>query len=58
MAKTDPESRKIVSKQQSRIPKDSVLFEKVVPALLVGMAVLTVVLIFFAAGILLGIINF
>ena len=58
MAKTDPKSRKIVSKSQSHIPKDSVLFEKVVPALLVGMAVLTVVLILLALGIIIGVIQF
>jgi hypothetical protein len=43
---------------KSRAPKDSMLFEKVVPALLILMGVLTVVLILFAAGVLLGLIHF
>lgn len=43
---------------KSRIPENSVLFEKVIPALLVTMGVLTVVLILFAAGVLLGIVQF
>lgn len=43
---------------KSRAPKDSMLFEKLIPALLIGMGVLTVVLILVAAGVLLGIIHF
>lgn len=43
---------------KSRAPKDSVMFEKVVPVLLVVMGVLTVVLIGFAAAVLLGFIHF
>ncbi len=43
---------------KSRAPKDSVLFEKIVPVLLILMGVLTVVLIGFAAGVLLGFIHF
>lgn len=43
---------------KSRTPKDSMLFEKVVPALLIFMGVLTIVLILFAAGVLLGFIHF
>jgi hypothetical protein len=35
-----------------------VLFERIIPALLVLMGVLTVVLILFAAGVLLGLIHF
>ncbi len=42
---------------KSHAPKDSVLFEKIVPIALVLMGVLTVVLIGFAAGVLLGIIH-
>ena len=34
------------------------LFEKVIPVLLIAMGALTVVLILFAAGVLLGIIHF
>jgi len=43
---------------KSRAPKDSMLFEKIVPALLILMGVLTVALILFAAGVLLGLIHF
>ena len=43
---------------KSRVPKNSVLFEKLVPALLILMGILTVVLIGFAAGVLLGFIHF
>lgn len=58
MTKTEQSNRKIVSKNQSHIPKNSVFFEKVVPALLVGMAVLMVLLIILATGILLGLVQF
>ena len=43
---------------KSHAPKDSVLFEKLIPALLIFMGVLMTVLILFAAGVLLGIIHF
>jgi hypothetical protein len=43
---------------RSRVPKNSMLFEKIVPAALVSMGILTVLLILFAAGVLLGIIHF
>jgi hypothetical protein len=43
---------------KSRAPKNSMLFEKIVPALLVFMGVLTVILILVAAGVLLGFIHF
>ena len=42
----------------SHAPEHSVLFEKVIPALLILMGVLTLALILFAAGVLLGIIHF
>lgn len=43
---------------KSHMPENSVLFEKIVPALLVIMGVITVGLILFAAGVLLGIVHF
>ena len=43
---------------KSRMPENSVLFEKVVPAELAFMGILTVILILFAAGVLLGIVQF
>jgi len=43
---------------KSHIPKNSHFFEKVVPAALIGMGIITVALILFAAGVLLGLIKF
>jgi hypothetical protein len=43
---------------KSRIPRNSMLFEKIVPIVLIIMGILTVVLILFAAGVLLGVIHF
>lgn len=43
-----------VSKDKSRIPEQSGFYIKVVPILLVSMAVLLIVLIIIAAGVLLG----
>ncbi len=43
---------------KSHVPKNSVFFERVVPALLVFMGVLMVALIVVAAGVLLGFIHF
>jgi hypothetical protein len=40
------------------MPRNSVFFEKVVPALLILMGVITLALILFAAGVLLGIVHF
>ena len=45
-------------KSKSHMPKDSFLFEKVVPASLVVMGIVTLGLILFAAGILLGLVKF
>jgi len=39
-------------------PENSVLFEKLIPALLILMGVITAALILFAGGVLLGIIHF
>jgi hypothetical protein len=54
----DPTKRRIVSKDESHIDRSSVFFEKVVPVLLIGMAVLTGILILFAIGVLAGVVNF
>ena len=43
---------------KSHMPENSVLFEKIVPAALISMGILTVILILFAAGVLLGIVHF
>ena len=46
------------TRQASRIPQNSPFFEKVVPALLIVMAVVTVGLILFALGVLVGLVSF
>ena len=43
---------------RSHAPEDSALFERVIPVLLIVMGIVTVVLILFAAGVLLGIVHF
>ena len=40
------------------MPRDSVFFQRLVPALLAIMALIMVTLVLFAAGVLLGIIRF
>ncbi len=51
-------SNQTPTKAKSHAPGNSMLFEKVVPVLLILMGILTIVLILFAAGVLLGIIHF
>ncbi len=46
------------SNPPSHIHDDSLFFNKIVPALLILMGILTVALILFAAAVLLGIIHF
>lgn len=43
---------------KSHIPKNSFLFEKIVPASLIVMGIITLGLILFAAGVLFGIVKF
>jgi hypothetical protein len=43
---------------KSHIPSNSILFEKIVPAALVIMGIVTLGLIVFAAGVLLGVVKF
>ncbi len=57
MEETEDRGRPIV-RGTSRMPDDSVLFERVIPVVLAGLGILTVVLILFAAGVLLGIVPF
>lgn len=45
-------------RKRSRMPQGSLLFEKVIPILLVVMAILMVLLVLFAAGVLMGVIRF
>ncbi|MBI3153032.1 MAG: hypothetical protein HYZ21_12915 [Chloroflexi bacterium] len=51
-------SRQTHTDNKSRIPKNSLLFEKIVPALLILMGVVTLGLMVFAAGVLLGFVHF
>ena len=43
---------------KSHIPQNSVFFEKIVPIALISMGIITVGLMVFAAGVLLGIVHF
>ena len=43
--------------KRSHMPENSLMFERVIPALLILMGILTVALILFAAGVLLGFIH-
>lgn len=51
-------STRQIRRGKSRVPEDSVFYNRVVPILLAGMAVLTIVLILVAAGVLLGFVPF
>ena len=42
----------------SHVPENSLLFEKIIPALLIVMGVIMIVLILFAGGVLMGLIHF
>jgi hypothetical protein len=43
---------------KSHIPQNSILFEKIVPIALISMGIVTIGLMLFAAGVLLGIVHF
>jgi uncharacterized membrane protein len=43
---------------KSHIPQNSLFFNKVIPVLLILMTIITISLILFAAGVLLGIVHF
>ena len=45
-------------KSKSHMPKDSFFFEKIVPISLITMGIITLGLILFAAGVILGIVQF
>lgn len=47
-----------VEKRKSRMPENSLFFEKAVPAILIALGIITFVLILFAAGVLLGLISY
>lgn len=43
---------------KSHMPQNSVFFEKIVPIALISMGIVTLALMIFAAGVLLGIVHF
>lgn len=43
---------------RSHMPQGSLFFEKIIPILLIGLGILMVLLVLFAAGVLLGIVRF
>jgi hypothetical protein len=45
-------------KSKSHMPKDSLFFEKIVPISLIIMGIVTLGLMLFAAGVILGIVHF
>ena len=55
--KTKQSSRELL-RQKTHMPKDSLLYEKLIPVTLIILAVVTVALIIFSAGIFLGFIQF
>ena len=52
------QSNRELLRQKTHMPKDSLLYEKLIPATLIILAVVTVALIIFSAGIFLGFIQF
>jgi hypothetical protein len=51
-------TNQIRAKGKSHMPKDSLFFEKIVPISLITMGIITLGLILFAAGVILGIVHF
>jgi hypothetical protein len=47
-----------VGRDKSRMPTNSILYDKVIPFLLIGLTIVTVVCIVIAAGVLLGFVPF
>lgn len=45
-------------KSKSHMPKDSLFFEKIVPISLITLGIITLGLMLFAAGVILGIVKF
>lgn len=49
---------RVIVRGKSHMPPNSVLYERIIPIALGGMGILTVILILFAAGVLLGLVPF
>jgi len=58
MSNSKSPAKKSLPPESSRIPENSTFYQKIVPALLITMAVITAVLILFAIGVLIGVISF
>ena len=50
--------RQIEKNKKSHMPDNSLFYEKIVPILMLAMGIITAALILFAAGVLLGFVNF
>ena len=51
-------ANQISMKSKSHMPKDSFFFEKIVPISLIAMGIVTLGLMVFAAGVILGVVHF
>ncbi len=58
MGEDGPQERPPALRSKSRMPANSVFFDKVVPILLVVLGVVMAGLVLFAAGVVLGLIRF
>jgi len=47
-----------ISRRSARMPEKSLFYEKVIPALFILLGIVMVILILFAAGVLLGVVPF
>lgn len=51
-------ANQIHTQSKSHMPQNSVLFEKIIPLVLILLGVITAALMLFAAGVVLGIVHF
>jgi len=51
-------ANQISIRSKSHMPKDSLFFEKIVPISLITMGIITLGLMLFAAGVIIGIVHF
>ncbi len=58
MVNQDPPDRRDLLLRRSHIPNKSLLFDRIIPILLILLAVVMASLILFAAGVLLGFVHF
>ena len=58
VSKEEPMTNQPRAVGKSHIPPNSFLFEKIVPIVLIALGIITVGLMLFAAGVLLGVVHF